>query len=69
MDEIKEAGEAGFSCELKDGVISIYHHEGHALLKRWVGSGNDWDKIWKLFDQLSSGKDDHELDDALFEEK
>jgi len=54
MKEPKEQGDAGVSLELKDGVISIRHHEGNLLLKSWVANKGDWDKIWELFDKLES---------------
>ena len=61
-DEQKERGEAGFSAELKDGVISIYHCEGHILLRQWEGSGNDWDTIWALFEKLET--DSESIDES-----
>lgn len=54
MNEVKELGAASFFCELKDGVISIYHGTDKVLLKQWIGSGSDWDKMWELFEILEN---------------
>lgn len=56
----KEFGMAGVSLELGDGIISIYHHEGHVLLKSWIANKGDWDKIWNLFDKLEKKADEKE---------
>ena len=61
-EEPKEAGQAGVSLELEDGIISVYHHEGHILLKSQAANKGDWDKIWALFDKLendSESKDEN----------
>ena len=56
MSEVKEKGAAGFICELSNGIISIYHQEDKTLLKEWIGSGNDWETIWELFETLSKNE-------------
>ena len=59
MKEPKERGEAGFSAELKDGIISIYHCENYILLRQWEASNGDWNAIWDLFKLLEDNCNGH----------
>ena len=50
--QIEEKGSAGFTANLKNGVITINHIDCNSTLAQWTAKQGDWDKLWKLIRRL-----------------
>ena len=50
--QIEERGSAGFTANLKNGVITINHIGCNSTLAQWTAKQGDWDKLWKLIRRL-----------------
>ena len=47
-----EIGSAGIRVDLTDGVITVYHSEGDAVLAKWKAELGDWDKLWNCINDM-----------------
>ena len=52
MKNDNQLGNAGFSVDLSDGVITVKHFECDSVLAQWTANKGDWDFIWKTIRNL-----------------
>lgn len=50
--KIREEGNASFTCDLSNGVITIKHGSCNSILYQWTANEGDWNKIFKIIKKL-----------------